>query len=132
MSFNNSNDDDVIINNNNFKYENEIFLITLITFSIIFLYIIYKAFINTGNNTNTNINTITITNDLIIDENSSIIISIGEKPDTCIICYENDCNIILSCHHNIICKYCLLLLLKNKNNTCPLCRNIFTNYYINK
>ena len=130
---NNISNDEFIINNDKCIYENKVVIISIILFSIIILYFIYKLF--KKNNTNITNDIITndiITNDIIINENNSIIISIGEKPDTCIICFENECNIILSCHHNIICKDCLILLLRNKRNTCPLCRNIFTNYYINK
>jgi hypothetical protein len=129
MDYNNSNDD-FLIYNNKCIFENEIVIISIVLFSIIILFSIYKLLKNNNINNTNNTNDI-ITNDIIIDENNSIIISIGEKPDTCIICFENECNIILSCHHNIICKDCLLLLLRNKKNTCPLCRNIFTNYYIN-
>lgn len=40
----------------------------------------------------------------------------------CVICFVNENIIALSCGHKKFCSKCIIAMLKNKKNTCPICR----------
>ena len=56
---------------------------------------------------------------------------IGNKPDDCVICLENKCNIVMiPCMHCILCESCVNILIDKKQMICPICRIDFKKYVL--
>lgn len=105
-----------------------VFFTTIIIFFILILRIKYimavnrEIIINNDENNNTII-------DIIYENNNSPIDIIYEKTEYCLICIENNSNVILiPCNHYIICYNCMCNLHLYNQYKCPLCRSDIISY----
>jgi hypothetical protein len=108
-----------------------LFCVIIIILIFFIIKVKYNNLINTNriNTNNINTNHINTNNSLNISNNNVTIDIVYEKTEYCLICIENNSNVILyPCNHYIICYNCMSNLHLYNLYRCPLCRSNIISY----